>query len=184
MARSRCRNGRLGCALTSSLHDGERARRRVECRGAVALGQVVVRQLGERVGFEPAQIGRCCPTARAGAAAPPRARECCARDRPACRAGCETRAPGRRQVDRPSRSRRSAHCSRARAALVPPAIASRRAPASTSSEPAADQASLSARRCWRTSSESKSSFGMPRIAAAKSAASSLNLASRGAAPAR
>ncbi len=51
-------------------------------------------------------------------------------------------------------------------------------------EPAADTASVSARRCWRTSCESKSSFGMPWMAAAKSAPSSMKLASRGSAPSR
>ena len=36
-----------------------------------------------------------------------------------------------------------------------------RGPASTRAMPAADHASVSARRCWRTSWDSRSSFGMP-----------------------
>ena len=49
---------------------------------------------------------------------------------------------------------------------------------------AAPHASLSARRCWRTSCESRSSFGMPWMAAAKSAPASMKRASRASAPSR
>src|SRR5579863_6866042 len=42
----------------------------------------------------------------------------------------------------------------------------------------ADQASVRARRCWRNSCDSRSSFGMPRMVEAKSAAASVNFGSR------